>query len=81
MTGNKAQLTTFLQLRWLGRERVTAYSCIFFAVLLAGLVYYFFEATGKTGSDFLAFWSAGRLVAQGATANRNGGGLTKAKVS
>lgn len=64
----KGRAVSALQLRWLGRERVTAYSCIFFAVLLAGLVYYYFEATGKVGSDFLAFWSAGRLVTQGAAA-------------
>lgn len=62
------RLIAFLQLRWLGRERITAYSCILFAVLLAGLIFYFFEATGKTGSDFLAFWSAGRLVTQGEAA-------------
>lgn len=73
MTGNatasrQGRLVAYLRLGWLGLDRATGYSRILWVVLLLGLVYYFLEATGETGSDFLAFWSAGKLVAQSAAA-------------
>ena len=67
--GNVATLTSFLQLRWLGRERIVAYSCILALVSLASFCWTYGNATGATGSDFLAFWSAGRLVVTGAASS------------
>lgn len=62
------RLAAALQLRWLGHDRARAYAAILFAVLALALVHYFREAMGPTGSDFLAFWSAGKLTAGGAAA-------------
>lgn len=73
MTGHASQvrkrrLAAFLQLHWLGRDRATVYCRILWATLLIGLFYYFLEAMGRTGSDFLAFWSAGKLAIHGMAA-------------
>ena len=63
---NGKSLIPFLQLRWLGRERIVAYSCILALVSLVSFYWTYRDATGETGSDFLAFWSAGKLVVAGA---------------
>lgn len=54
-----------MTLRWIDRRRVSAYSMIllFASVVATGLALR--EALGPDGSDFLAFWSAGRLVLAG----------------
>jgi hypothetical protein len=64
-----SRLTSFLELRWLGRERVVAYSCILLLVSVVSCVPSYLHATGAVGSDFLAFWSAGRLVVGGAASS------------
>ncbi|MDE1918354.1 MAG: DUF2029 domain-containing protein [Sphingomonadales bacterium] len=64
MTGKGGWLGA-LQLRWLGIERVSAYGYILAFGGALSLIWAYAQATGTGGSDFLAFWSAGRLVAQG----------------
>lgn len=66
MTG---RLGVFLQLGWITRWRVSGYACVLLAASLASLPFQYGEAMGPGGSDFLAFWSAGRLVAQGDAAH------------
>lgn len=61
-------MMTFLQLRWLGRTRVRAYSIILALVSAVSMIWMFQRAMGPDGSDFQAFWSAGRLVLSGAAA-------------
>ena len=61
-------MRVFLQLRWLGRERVVAYSMILALTSLVSMYWLFQTAMGPQGSDFLAFWSAGRMVAEGQAA-------------
>lgn len=63
-----APLIAFLQLRWLKRDRMVAYSRILAFASLASLVWFFIEAMGALGSDFLAFWSAGLLAIEGKAA-------------
>ena len=58
-------LIGFLQLHWLGRERIAAYSAILALGGLVSLYWFFRQAIGPQGSDFLAFWSAGRLAVEG----------------
>jgi len=55
----------FLQLRWLDRDRINAYSVILIVASLPSFFWFHAQATGETGSDFLAFWSAGKLVLSG----------------
>ena len=59
-------LRNCLRLAWLGHERITAYARILAVVSLASLANSYRQATGRTGSDFLAFWSAARLAVGGA---------------
>lgn len=61
----EGSLTGFLRLRWLGRKRVVAYSAILALGSLISLYWFFRQAMGPQGSDFLAFWSAGRLAVEG----------------
>jgi hypothetical protein len=61
-------MMAFLQLRWLGRERLLAYSRILVFACVASLGFIFLEAMGSVGSDFLAFWSAGKLAVAGKAA-------------
>jgi hypothetical protein len=56
---------TFLQLRWFGRERMVAYSAILALASLASIYPLFLQAMGPQGSDFMAFWSAGRMAVEG----------------
>ncbi len=57
-----------LDLRWLGMGRLRAYGLILAFVGAVSLPWAYLQATGTGGSDFLAFWSAGRLVEQGQVA-------------
>lgn len=50
---------------WLTARRVRAYALMLGLASLGVLAVAFFEATGRTGSDFLAFWGAGRVAAAG----------------
>lgn len=63
-----AGVTAFLRLGWLGRRRVVAYSIILALASAASMFWLFRQAMGPQGSDFLAFWSAGRLAVQGQAA-------------
>lgn len=49
----------------LGQQRLAAYALIVLVAYLPMMAKVFAEATGTIGSDFLAFWGAGRLVADG----------------
>lgn len=49
----------------LGQRRLAAYALIVLVAYLPMMAKVFAEATGTIGSDFLAFWGAGRLVADG----------------
>lgn len=51
--------------RWLTPERVRGYAVLLCLASLALLVDAWLKATGATGSDFLAFWGAGQVTAQG----------------
>lgn len=63
---SRCRLPAFLQLRWIDRERLVGYSIILFLASLPIFFKVYGEATGEPGSDFLAFWSAGKLVVAGA---------------
>lgn len=67
MTGTK-RLLAALQLRWLGMNRIGPYGLLLALASAASLPWAYGQATGPGGSDFLAFWSAGRLVEQGRAA-------------
>ncbi|CCA93452.1 glycosyltransferase family 87 protein [Novosphingobium sp. PP1Y] len=56
----------FLQLRWIDRQRLVGYSAILLIASLPSFLHFYGQATGDGGSDFLAFWSAGKLVLAGA---------------
>lgn len=59
------EVRSFLQLRWLGRDRLGAYSAILAFASLASMYGQFQLAMGPQGSDFMAFWSAGRMAMEG----------------
>ena len=50
---------------WLNAVRVRAYALLVGLAGLMILAFAYAEAMGPTGSDFLAFWSAGQIVATG----------------
>ncbi|WP_408588167.1 glycosyltransferase family 87 protein [Novosphingobium sp.] len=50
---------------FLNRQRVRAYGVMIAIAYLPMLAKAFIEATGSVGSDFLAFWGAGKLVVAG----------------
>ena len=50
---------------WLTARRVRAYALMLGLASLGVLAVAFFEATGVTGSDFLAFWGAGQVATAG----------------
>ena len=58
----KANLRT---LNWLNGTRVRVYAAMILVAYVPMMVKVFREATGTVGSDFLAFWGAGRLLATG----------------
>ncbi len=55
----------FRTAEWLDKERVRAYSVILALGFAASMVHYFHEAMGESGSDFLAFWAAGKIALTG----------------
>lgn len=57
-----------LALDWIGMRRVTAYAQILLLVSVVSYVFSYRQAVGSVGSDFLAFWSAGKLAVTGAAA-------------
>jgi hypothetical protein len=59
-------MVRFLQLRWIGRERILAYCKILALCSAVSLYPIFQQAMSAEGSDFLAFWSAARLTIIGA---------------
>jgi hypothetical protein len=59
-------IVRFLQLRWVGRVRISAYCRILALCSAVSLYPVFQQAMGGEGSDFLAFWSAARLAIIGA---------------
>lgn len=65
-TRTEIALRGWFRLTWLGHGRITAYARILAVVSLASLANSYRQATGGTGSDFLAFWSAARLAVSGA---------------
>ena len=61
-----ARLTRSLRtLAWLDAGRVRVYAAMVLVAYLPMMVKVYREATGTVGSDFLAFWGAGRLLATG----------------
>ncbi|WP_295525083.1 hypothetical protein [Novosphingobium sp. Chol11] len=53
---------------WPGAERARVYAAMILLAYLPMIAKVYGEATGKVGSDFLAFWGAGRLIVQGVPA-------------
>ena len=58
-------IVRWLRLGWIGGERLRGYAQILLLVSIASFYGSYMQATGPTGSDFLAFWSAGRLAVAG----------------
>jgi hypothetical protein len=54
--------------RWPDAARVHVYAAFMLIAYVPMLLHVFAEATGHVGSDFLAFWGAGRLVVAGVPA-------------
>ncbi|PKB14570.1 uncharacterized protein DUF2029 [Novosphingobium kunmingense] len=65
MAWGQAGASSFLTLRWIDRRRVNGYSAVLLFVSFAAVGFALIEALGPDGSDFLAFWSAGKLVLAG----------------
>ena len=53
---------------WLTRERVRGYALLLGLASLALLANSYLKAMGPAGTDFLAFWGAGQVTAEGAPA-------------
>lgn len=51
--------------RWFGRERAIGYAKLMAVVFVPVLVWFYFEAMGPTGSDFVQFWAASKLLLSG----------------
>ena len=51
---------------WFGRERAVGYAKMMALAFIPTLVVFYLEATGPVGSDFMAFWSASKLLLTGA---------------
>lgn len=60
-----APLAALRSLAFLNLGRVRAYGLMIALAYLPMLAKVYFEATGHIGSDFLAFWGAGKLVVAG----------------
>lgn len=56
------------QLAWIDRRRLRGYAIVLMLASLASCLWAYRAAMGPAGSDFLAFWSAGRLAVTGAAA-------------
>ncbi len=68
MAWGQAAASRFLTLRWIDRRRVSGYSLVLLLVSVIATGVALVEALGPQGSDFLAFWSAGKLVLAGQAA-------------
>jgi hypothetical protein len=60
------------QAKWLGRERVVSYARLISLIYIPGLIFLLLVAVDllpvrrdATGTDFISFWTAGRLVIEG----------------
>ncbi|MCH2486788.1 MAG: DUF2029 domain-containing protein, partial [Erythrobacter sp.] len=56
-------LSSIRDAEWLTPRRVRAYAIMLGIASLGLAAMAWIEATGRTGSDFLAFWGAGRVAA------------------
>lgn len=65
MAGGLDAAGHFLELRWLSGWRVAGYARMLLLVSVIATLLALKAALGPDGSDFLAFWSAGRLVFSG----------------
>ncbi|WP_296679732.1 glycosyltransferase family 87 protein [Novosphingobium sp.] len=65
MAWGQGTAARFLELRWINRQRITGYSAVLLLVSVAATGFALNAALGPDGSDFLAFWSAGKLVLGG----------------
>lgn len=65
MAGGQHAAGGFLELRWLSGWRVVGYARVLLLASVVAAGFAFTAAMGKDGSDFLAFWSAGKLVLAG----------------
>jgi hypothetical protein len=54
---------------WFGRERAVGYAKMMAIAFVPTMVWYYLQATGPVGSDFMGLWSAGRLTLAGHPAN------------
>lgn len=66
--GGKGLFGPLRMLSFLGIGRVRAYGLMIALAYLPMLAKVYLEATGHVGSDFLAFWGAGKLVVAGTPA-------------
>lgn len=65
MAGGQFAAGRFLELRWLSGWRVSGYARVLLLASVIAAGFALLAAVGKDGSDFLAFWSAGKLVLAG----------------
>lgn len=65
MAWGQAAAQSFLTLRWIDRRRIGGYSAVLLFASLVATGFALIAALGPDGSDFLAFWSAGKLVLAG----------------
>ncbi|MFC0590346.1 glycosyltransferase family 87 protein [Novosphingobium aquiterrae] len=65
MAGGQDTAGGFLELRWLSGWRVAGYARVLLLASIVAVGFALRAALGSDGSDFLAFWSAGKLVLAG----------------
>lgn len=65
MVGGQNSAGRFLELRWLSGWRVAGYAQVLLLASILATGFALKAALGPDGSDFLAFWSAGKLVLAG----------------
>lgn len=58
-------LSAFREARWFGRERAVGYARMLAIAFIPPLIIVYREATGPTGSDFVQFWAASKLLLAG----------------
>ena len=54
--------------RWLGTKRVQGYARVLAIIFAPTLIWFYLQAMGPTGSDFLVFWSSAKLALSGVPA-------------
>src|SRR3990170_3481159 len=54
--------------RWLGTKRVQGYARVLAIIFAPTLIWFYLQAMGPTGSDFLVFWSSAKLTLSGSPA-------------